>query len=142
MIPEFPDRLRRYATGYFGEDGKAWLAELPGILKRCCEKWGLTLGPISKEIRANYVGYAVMPSGENVVLKVGVPRFVQPEMKMLRIYDGRGINRMIDQDLDLSAMLLERFQPGTMLAHLQDSATVRRRNQPPAGLPGRSGDLL
>ena len=43
-------------------------------------------------------------------------------MKMLQIYDGRGINRMIDQDLDLSAMLLERFQPGTMLVHLDDSA--------------------
>jgi len=126
MIPEFPDRMRRYAIGYFGADGEAWLEALPDILTRCCEKWGLTLGPVVKEIKANYVGYAAMSSGEEVILKVGVPRFVQPEMKMLEIYDGRGINRMIDHDLDLSAMLLERFRPGTMLRELDDSREPAR----------------
>ena len=126
LIPEFPDRLREFAVGYFGEDGEAWLTDLPNILTACCEKWGLTLGPIMKEIKANYVGYATMPSGEEVVLKVGVPRFVQPEMKMLDVYNGRGINRMIDHDLDLSAMLLECFRPGHMLWHVDDT-TERAR---------------
>ena len=126
MIPEFPDRMRRYAIGYFGADGEAWLEVFPDILTRCFEKWGLTLGPVVKEIKANYVGYAAMSSGEEVILKVGVPRFVQPEMKMLEIYDGRGINRTIDHDLDLSAMLLERFRPGTMLRELDDSREQAR----------------
>jgi streptomycin 6-kinase len=126
LIPEFPDRLHRYAEGYFGEDGKVWLVELPDILKRCCKKWGLELGPIMKEIKANYVGHARMADGQEVVIKVGVPRFVQPEMGMLEIYDGRGINRMIDCDLNLSAMLLERFRPGTMLRKLNDSREQAR----------------
>ena len=126
MIPEFPDRLKRYATGYFGEEGEAWLEALPDILTRCCEKWGLTLGPISAEIKANYVGFATLPNGKEVVLKVGVPKFVQPEMDMLALYDGRGINRMIDHDRKLSAMLLERFTPGTMLVEMDDSREQAR----------------
>lgn len=126
MIPEFPDRLKKFATGYFGEEGQAWLEALPGILTQCCEKWGLTLGPISKEIKANYVGFATMPDGQEVVLKVGVPKFVQPEMDMLAIYDGRGINRMLAHDRELSAMLLERFTPGTMLVTMDDSKEQAR----------------
>lgn len=36
MIPtEFHDRMRSHAIGYFGDEGKAWLEELPGILTRC-----------------------------------------------------------------------------------------------------------
>ncbi|MBT4612616.1 MAG: phosphotransferase [Gemmatimonadetes bacterium] len=118
MIPAFPDRLRRYAGGF--EGGPAWLAELPSILEKCRTKWGLELGPATQEIKANYVGYAKMPDGQQVMLKVGIARHIHPEIRALQVYNGRGINQLIDSDLELSAMLIERFQPGTMLIELQD----------------------
>ncbi|MBD05930.1 MAG: hypothetical protein CME24_16445 [Gemmatimonadetes bacterium] len=96
------------------------VARLPDILERCVEKGDLELGPATKEIKANYVGYATMPDGREVVIKVGLQRHIYSEARALRVWDGHGINRLIDHDRELSAMLLERFQPGTMLRELDD----------------------
>ena len=57
-----------------------------------------------------------MGNGEEAVLKVGVPHGdFSAEMEALAIYEGRGINRLIDCDKALNAMLLERLRPGKML---------------------------
>jgi streptomycin 6-kinase len=118
---EFPKRMVEHATKGWAEEGEAWLKELPDILDRCCEKWELTLGDTSEEIKANYIGYATGADGEDVVLKVGVPhRDFSTEMEALAIYDGRGINRLIDRDVELNAMLLERIRPGRMLSSIAD----------------------
>ena len=114
--PQFPERFLRYATREFGEEGEAWLEELPSILARCCAKWGLTLGQPTEEIKVNYIAYVEMGNGEEAVLKVGVPHGdFSAEMEALAIYEGRGINRLIDCDKALNAMLLERLRPGKML---------------------------
>ena len=121
MIPKFPQRMIDFATRGFREEGEAWLRELPDILEQCRDKWGLTLGTTSEEIKANYVGYVELPTGEEAVLKVGVPhRDFSTEMEALAIYDGRGINRLIDHDKELNAMLLERIRPGKMLSSISD----------------------
>ncbi len=105
--PEFPQRLIDFAIGGWGDKGRVWLDALPDILRQCRDKWGLTLGPATEEIKGNYVGYAELPNGEEAVVKVGVPhRDFSTEMEALAIYDGRGINRLIDKDEDLNAMLL------------------------------------
>jgi streptomycin 6-kinase len=117
---EFPERFRRYATGGFGDRGKAWLEELPDILDRCCAKWDLTLGPPTDEIKGNYIAYVRTSDNRDLVLKVGVPhRDFTTEMEALAIYAGRGINRLVNADCDLNAMLLERVKPGTMLAQAE-----------------------
>ena len=117
---EFPERFRRYATRGFGERGKAWLEELPDILERCRDKWDLAPGPATDEIKGNYIAYVRAGDDQDLVLKVGVPhRDFTTEMEALAIYAGRGINRLVDADRDLNAMLLERLQPGTMLAAAQ-----------------------
>ena len=114
--PKFPERFRRYATREFGKEGEAWLEELPSILAQCCDKWGLTLGRPTKEIKVNYIAYVELGNGEEAVLKVGVPHAdFSAELEALAIYEGRGINRLIDCDKALNAMLLERLRPGKML---------------------------
>ena len=117
---DFPERFRRYATGGFGDRGKAWLEELPDILERCCAKWSLTLGPATDEIKGNYIAYVRTGDDQDLVLKVGVPHGdFTTEMEALAIYAGRGINRLVEVDRDLNAMLLERLRPGTMLAQAE-----------------------
>ena len=120
--PKFPERFLRYATSGFGKEGEAWLEELPSILKRCCAKWGLTLGRPTEEIKANYIAYVEMGNGAEAVLKVGVPHGdFSSEMEALAIYEGRGINRLIDCDKALNAMLLERLRPGKMLDSVENA---------------------
>ena len=120
---QFPERFLRYATSQFGREGEGWLEELPSILRRCCDKWGLTLGRPAGDIKANYIACVEMGNGEDAVLKVGVPHGdFSAEMEALAIYQGRGINRLIDCDKALNAMLLERLRPGRTL----DSVGNRR----------------
>ena len=113
-IPEFPARMIKHASK--GE-GKPWLAEFPETLKRCREKWGLSLGRAVDEIKGNFVGYVRLPNGDEAILKVVLPDAdLAAQMEALEIYEGRGISRLIDLDRGLGAMLLERLRPGTMLA--------------------------
>ena len=60
---QFPGRFLRYATSEFGREGEEWLEELPSIIRRCCDKWGLTLGRPADEIKANYIACVDMGSG-------------------------------------------------------------------------------
>lgn len=120
---EFPARFLRYATREFGREAEAWLADLPSILGRCCDKWGLTLGAPAAEIKVNYIAYVALGNGEQAVLKVGVPHDdFSAEMEALAIYQGRGINRLIDCDKTLNAMLLERLRPGEMLDSVESAS--------------------
>ncbi len=119
--PQLPERFQRYAIREFGKKGEAWLEKLPSILVRCCAKWGLTLGRPTAEIKVNYIAYAELGNGAEAVLKVGVPHGdFSAEMEALAIYEGRGINRLIDCDKVLNAMLLERLRPGNMLDSVEN----------------------
>ena len=81
----------------------------------------LTLGRPTEEIKVNYIAYVEMGNGEEAVLKVGVPHGdFSAEMEALAIYEGRGINRLIDCDKALNAMLLERLRPGKMLDSVEN----------------------
>ena len=136
--PPFPERFLRYATREFGKEGEAWLEELPSILRRCCDKWGLTPGRPAGDIKANYIAWVELDNGEEAVLKVGVPHDdFSAEMEALAIYQGRGINRLIDCDKELNAMLLERLRPGRTLPS-QDPPLPDRcvRSKATLGCPG------
>jgi streptomycin 6-kinase len=59
--------------------------------------------------------------GKDVILKMGVPNpeFLS-EMEALRLFNGEGACKLIDCDEEKYWMLLERLQPGVMLATLED----------------------
>jgi streptomycin 6-kinase len=62
-----------------------------------------------------------LKDGTEAVLKVAVPHpDFTTEKEALAIYGGRGINRLIDRDDELNAILLERLRPGNMLADHPD----------------------
>jgi streptomycin 6-kinase len=104
----------------FGDAGAAWLERLPSVLDGAAERWGLTLGE-PFELSYNYVVAATRGDGARVVLKVGVPDHeVRSEIAALRHYDGRGCVQLIDSDAVAGLLLLERIEPGTPLADLDD----------------------
>lgn len=119
---ELPVELKECVLRIFGEKGEAWVKEFPGILARCQERWNLTLGQPLSGLSINYLTNATLPGGENVVLKVGVPHpEIKTEIESLLIWQGRGIVKCLDADLQLSAMLLEKITPGHMLTTLRDN---------------------
>lgn len=110
-----------------GEAGTAWLDRLPEILAECERRWSLRIEPAFGRLSYNYVAPAVRADGGRVVLKLGFPdAAANPEPALesaaLRAFDGRGSVRLLEVDLDLGALLLERVEPGTPLAAVSDDA--------------------
>ncbi|MHB8779643.1 MAG: aminoglycoside phosphotransferase family protein, partial [Anaerolineales bacterium] len=113
----------------FGEEGREWLTQLPDLIARASERWGLTEIQPVPSLSYNFVAFAKQESspfgrgqGEgDVVLKIGVPNNeLKSEMAALGLFDGNGACQLLDCDEERGFFLLERLKPGTMLAELED----------------------
>lgn len=90
---------------------REWLERLPRLIDECAEQWELELGPAIAGGECAYVA----PAGD-VVLKVGFPHEEsEHEALALRAWKGQGAVRLIAEDAERHAMLLERCIPGTEL---------------------------
>lgn len=113
--------------GAHGERGAAWVAAFPATLRSICGRWSLRPGE-----RYPYVGYAwvarvTLADGSPAVLKLAPPSDETTcEIDALRIYGGRGAVRLLDADPAVAALLLERLEPGTPLAELEDDERATR----------------
>jgi len=104
----------------FREDGHAFLKALPESIVEASVRWDLTDVQPSSTLSYNFVAFANR-GNEQVVLKMGVPnREFKSEMAALRLFKGQGACRLIDYDEEKYWMLLERLNPGMMLATLKD----------------------
>jgi streptomycin 6-kinase len=104
----------------FGQDvTEAWLARLPSLIADLERRWELRVESVLPDLSYNYVAYARRSDGRPAVLKVGLPNpELVSETEALRAYDGNGVARLLGSDPEQGALLIERIQPGTMLAEL------------------------
>jgi hypothetical protein len=90
-----------------------WRDSLPDLVRACVERWSLEVG----SPWTNSVASLTMPAtrdGNPVVLKIGVPdREGEFEGEALRQQHGAGAVRLLDEDRERRALLLERCEPGT-----------------------------
>jgi len=122
-----------------------WLDRLPDVIAQLAGQWELQLGdPFEPGGSCAWVAPARTAGGERVALKIG---WLHPEatheVAGLRFWAGNGAVRLhASQPLgDCVAMLLERCEPGTMLAGLPEpqqdeilcSLLPRLWREPPAG---------
>jgi streptomycin 6-kinase len=95
-----------------------WLRRLPRVVGELAAKWSLTVGePFdSDDVSAAWVAPARQATGEDVVLKIGMPHMeAEQEIDGLRYWAGDPVVRLRDADDSLSAMLIEPCVPGTSL---------------------------
>jgi streptomycin 6-kinase len=111
----------------FGERGREWLVQLPDLIEEASARWGLEDVNAVPNLSYNFVAYASRPSTpilstqDDVILKIGVPnRELTSEMNALKLFDGEGACRLLDCDEEKGFLLIERLQPGRMLAELED----------------------
>jgi streptomycin 6-kinase len=94
-----------------------WLARVPELLLGCVEKWDLRLGDPYEPGAAGYAVRVELSGGTAAVLKLIYPhREAEHEAEALRVWDGDGAVRLLAYDEGRWAMLLERCEPGTLLA--------------------------
>ena len=112
-IPVEPS-FRAFVARTFGDEGRRWLAELPGVTAELASRWELVLGDelpggVLASVRA-----ATTAEGRPVVLKIGGPFFsVRNEAAVLRAWDGLSSPALLAADEAVGALLLERISPGT-----------------------------
>jgi streptomycin 6-kinase len=94
-----------------------WLERVPELVAECVEEWGLRLGEPYQAGAAGYTVRADLPDDTPAVLKLIYPhREAEHEGEALRVWDGDGAIRLLSYDESRWAMLVERCEPGTLLA--------------------------
>jgi streptomycin 6-kinase len=112
---EFRTRIRAVYP-----NGAQWLDELPALVQRAAERWGLVDIRPAPNLSYNFVAFATGAGGE-AVIKIGPPnKELASELAALRLFDGQGCCRLLDANEADFAFLLERVLPGEMLAELPD----------------------
>jgi streptomycin 6-kinase len=115
-----PEDFIQFLRDVYGtEEANAWFQHLPSLLEECAERWQLKLLPPFENLSFHYVAPAERADGTSVILKTCslTDEFVH-SLAALRLFDGRGIARLLAYDEEHEVMLLERLQPGTMLESL------------------------
>jgi streptomycin 6-kinase len=90
-------------------EGNHWLTSLPRKIDMQCDRWGLRIvGPPVHG--SNAIVLPVDRNGEPLVLRMTPPGSDVAELvRALRFWDGRGSARLILDDVDAGAMVLERL---------------------------------
>ncbi len=124
---ELPGKLARHFVDLFGDDGRAWLEQLPAIIAGCEHEWSVTaLSPLDN-LSYNYIAPATRADGSDVILKIGMPNpELITEIDALLRFDGRGCVRLLAFDRERGALLLEWLRPGRPLADLGDDEEATR----------------
>jgi streptomycin 6-kinase len=115
-----PEDFTCFMIEIFGEEGRAWLDRLPGILAACEERWNLAISAPVGNLSFNYVAPATLADGTDVILKTGLTDEFPSQPQALQHFDGHGIAQLLAYDEYNAAMLLERLKPGTSLRALED----------------------
>jgi streptomycin 6-kinase len=122
-----PPAFRRRIVDTWGKEGQAWLERLPDLIAHCAERWDLTVESRVPGLSYGFVAHASTADGTEAVLKLSVPNpELVTEIEALRIFRGRGVVELLEADLELSALLLPRVIPGTLLSHMEDDEEATR----------------
>ena len=100
----------------------AWLEALPRTIELLHERWALSATePWTDQASCAWVAAVTRADGTRAVLKLGMPHMEgEHEIDGLRFWNGDPAVRLLEADVALNAMLLERCEPGTPLRELSD----------------------
>jgi streptomycin 6-kinase len=121
---QVPEVVRQKA---FAVGADRWLDDLPLLVARLEQAWGIAVGAAYSDSTEAFVAEAICEHGTPAVLKLLVPRSgdaAENEIIALRLTDGEGCVRLLRDDARRGALLLERL--GRSLYQL--GLPIRRRH--------------
>ena len=96
-----------------GEAGASWLEALPSLLGRLEAEWNIRVGRLFPNATEAFVSEAVTADGQPVALKIPIAGVAKAdrERTLLQAASGCGYARLLRDDANSGAMLLERLGP-------------------------------
>jgi Streptomycin 6-kinase len=116
-----PEELVAHTIAMCGAAGSEWLDHLPATIQEIEKSWSISVGDPFPSIEFNYVAAATDAGGHAFVIKISPPfenSECFSEAKFLRAANGRKTVRLLAQDRDHRAILIERAIPGSNLTEL------------------------
>ncbi len=106
--------------------GREWIANLPSFVDQCRQTWAISeVGETFGYIGYAWVAPCTLADGTRAVLKLAPPdKEFASEIEAMKLYAGDGAARLIASDSTMVALLLERLEPGTTLAELEDDVAA------------------
>ncbi len=122
-----PEAMERTIVARHGSAGREWLDDLPRRLAELEHRWGVRIGAPFAYPSVNYVAPGTRRDGTHVVLKIAFDGAdLMSEMAALRLAEGDGMVRLLEEKPDGRAFLMERAVPGDMLIdHPDDDEATR-----------------
>ncbi len=113
-----PSELVSHVKAGCGQPGELWLAELPRTIDELERLWSISVQKPFPGIEYNFVAPATGADGETLVLKIAPPWEtveIFGEASYLRSRNGEGCVRLLAEETDSRAILIERIFPGRSL---------------------------
>ncbi|WP_160141698.1 aminoglycoside phosphotransferase family protein [Salicibibacter halophilus] len=112
LVPEFVQQKARS----LGDEGEKWLHDLKDTLQDLQQKWDIQIEKTLEGGSEAFVTTVVTQDGDNAILKVMMPQMegnsvIEQEVEALRIVNGDGYVRLLNEDMRQRAILLERLGP-------------------------------
>ena len=107
---EMPDDFSKSLIERFGREAESWLEDIPNILSKKLDDWGLELKSSNPLHGAMGLVFFVSSCGEDLVLKISwFDNLTKSENAALKIWDGDGAVRLLDYDSSTHSSLMERL---------------------------------
>jgi streptomycin 6-kinase len=107
------------------DGGAEWLAALPSLAAECAERWDLRLGDPFEPATISLVVPAERRDGTPAVLKINFPEPESAhEAAALAHWNGDGAARLLEDDAERRALLIERLAPARRLNALPDEVVA------------------
>ncbi|WP_141433883.1 aminoglycoside phosphotransferase family protein [Bacillus sp. 03113] len=123
---QLPNQFVQTIKDVHKHKAEKWLADFDQLIEDCEKRWDMkVLAPF--DLSYNFVAPAKRKDGTDVVIKLVVPseEFLS-EVEALTLFNGNGMVKIIDVDLEKGIVILERLIPGKTLASLVDEEEATR----------------
>jgi streptomycin 6-kinase len=122
---DFPPEFVQRTIAVHGPRAQEWLDTLPSLISQLQDRWALEIGAPFLPLSYHFVTRARQSPDREVVLKLAVPgQDLYREARCLVAFGGRGAVRLLESDLELGALLLERITPGWDIRGLDDAQAI------------------
>lgn len=101
--------------------------DIQNLIKKLEEKWSIKVGP-RFDPSYNYVAPVIQTDGSEAVLKIGLfkDKDFLTEAEVLKAFNGGGIVKLLKEDLENQAILIERIRPGIPVSTLENDEKATR----------------
>lgn len=121
MLADLSNNFIRNILGLHEIEGAKWIIDLPKIVKEIEQNWALKVQKPFPDLSYHFVAPCVCAGGDEAVLKIGMPEKDSPifnEKRLLEIYNGEGMVKLLRFDESFYALLLEKLTPGENLIRI------------------------